>query len=229
MNRTLGSRVGFAVAAGFVSLTGQVWAFRSGPPAAHNGSVDSMGNTCTACHLGGAGSGMVEILGAPSSYEANETYSLTVRISDPVQAGAGFQISVEDAGGTHVGTLIVTDATNTQINIGDSGYVNHTSTGVSNSVTNWVAMGDSAEYNLDWQAPASDAGTVTFWAVGNAINNNFSNSGDLVYLTNTSADFDAGVMVPATSTWGLLLLTLVMLIAGSVVIARKAVPAAIRA
>jgi hypothetical protein len=48
--------------------------------------------------------------------------------------------------------------------------------------------------------------------VGNAINDNFSLTGDLVYLANTTA---MSGLVPAVSTWGLAVLTLAMLAAGA--------------
>jgi hypothetical protein len=96
-------------------------------------------------------------------------------------------LSVEDALGNHVGTLILTDAVNTQLNASDPHYIHHTGAGVDNAVTNWGASGNSAVYNFDWMAPAGDVGPITFWAAGNAINNNFSSSGDHVYTTGVTA------------------------------------------
>lgn len=210
---------GLLALAGVIVFAGQALAFRSGPPSARNGSTASGGATCSQCHGSSVGSGSVEILGAPTGYAPGVTYNLTVRIADPVQAGAGFQLSVEDGSGTHVGTLVLADPTNTQFNGEDPNWVNHTSTGVGNAVTNWAGMGNAAEYNVDWIAPGSDVGAITFWAVGNAINNNFSQSGDLIYLTDTSATF--ADPVPAVSTWGLVALTLVMLVAATSMLSRR--------
>ncbi len=67
-----------------------------------------------------------------------------------------------------------------------------TKSGVNNAVANWVAGSNSATYTVQWQAPATDVGTLTFWAAGNAINNNFSSSGDTIYLTNVAATFSSG-------------------------------------
>lgn len=203
------------VLAGAGGVPNEAFAFRGGPPPGANGSTASGGASCIGCHTAG-GAGSVEILGVPTTYTASTTYNLTVRIADAAQAGAGFQLSVEDNVGTHVGTLVITDATNTQPN---GGWVNHTFTGVGNSVTNWGGMGSAAEYNVDWVSPASDVGAVTFWAAGNAINNNSLSSGDQVYLTSSSASF--GVPVPAVSTWGLVTMTLVMLAAATVLLARR--------
>lgn len=179
---------------------------RTGGPA--NG-----GATCRSCHGSAVGDGSVEILGAPSQYQANAAYDLTIRVSDAGQSAAGFQLSVEDASGNHIGVLSVIDAVHTELNSDDPVYINHTSVGVDDAATNWVSNGNSASYNVRWTAPATDMGQVTFWAAGNAVNNNFSTSGDFIYTTNTSATF---VAVPAVSTWGVMILALGVLTAGTI-------------
>ncbi len=194
------------------------WAFRANPPVGRTGSPGSGNATCMSCHGTNVGTGMVEILNAPTQYQADVIYDLIVRVSDAARVGAGFQLSVEQANGTPAGTLIVTDAVNTQLNPDDNVFINHTSAGVSNSVTNWAANGNSASFNVRWQAPSTDVGAVTFWAAGNGINNNFSSTGDFIYLSNTSASFLA---VPAVSEWGLLVLGLCVLTAGTLSLRRR--------
>lgn len=163
---------------------------RSGPPAFRNGSTASNGITCAACHSNSLGhlTGSVQILNAPTEYNLNRLYNITVRVTDTVQAGAGFEISAESPTGVFRGTMIISDAVNTRHPAGGSGtnFITHTLTGVNNAVANWAAMGNAATYNLQWRAPSSDQGQVNFWAAGNAINNNLANSGDRVYLTNVS-------------------------------------------
>src|ERR1043166_5347301 len=83
------------------------------------------GLTCHQCHGSATGSGSVEIIGAPDKNQANAIYDLTVRVSDPDKLGAGFQISVEDALGNHIGTLSVVDSVNTELNPSDNNYLNH--------------------------------------------------------------------------------------------------------
>lgn len=168
-------------------LAGEAAAFRSGAPLGRTGSPASGGSSCRACHGNVIGSGSVQILGAPAEYALDALYDLTIRVSDPGQAGAGFEISVETPAGVHVGTLILSDTTNTRFSTGSTDFVTHTSTGVAGAVAGWVANGNTADYHLQWMAPSSDMGTITFWAAGNAINNNFTNSGDIIYLTNVSA------------------------------------------
>lgn len=171
------------------------------------------------CHGAGAGPGSVQVLGFPANYAPSTNYDLTIRIADTTKLGAGFQLSVEDASGEHAGTLSLLDPTNTQFNTGNV-WVDHTSTGVNNSVTNWAANGNAANYMVRWTSPATDEGPITAWAAGNAINNNFSSSGDTIYLTSQTANFMEEV--PTVSQWGLAILAMLVLTAGSLMIGRPA-------
>ncbi len=164
------------------------WARRAGAPAARTGSPASGELTCQVCHGLLTGSGTVEILGAPAEYQFDQLYDLVVRVADPVQLAAGFEISVENDIGTHVGTLLLTDPANTRYADGNVNWVTHTSTGVNDAALNWAGNGNSADFRLQWRAPSVDVGTITFWAAGNAINNNFNSGGDIIYVTSTSAD-----------------------------------------
>lgn len=208
-----GCLAGLAVT--WLGSAGSALAFRSGPPGGMTGSPASGGNSCTLCHSGGSGSGSVQILGFPAQYAPNTDYDLTVRIADATKLGAGFQISVEDSSGEHMGTLTLLDATNTQFNAGNV-WVNHTLTGVANSVTNWAGNGNAADYTVRWTSPATDEGPITAYAAGNAINNNFGSSGDTIYLTSVTATFMEEI--PTVSQWGLAVIALMVLSAGSVIL-----------
>lgn len=208
-----------ALAAACVAvISADALARRNNPPAGVTGSVASGGSDCTACHTGTPGGGSVQIFGVPARYQFNQVFNLTVRVSDALQVGAGFQLSVEDDLGTHIGTLIASDAVNTELN-SDPDYINHTGNGVTNSVNNWSAMGNAAEYHVQWQAPATDAGFITFYAAGNAINDNGIQSGDKVYTTSVVSA--PAATVPAASSWGLLALALAAMTAGTIVFARR--------
>ncbi len=157
-------------------------ASRFGPVPGVNGSLASGGTNCTFCHFGGLGfGGQTQILDLPTSYLPGAVYDLRLRIADAEQRGAGFQLSVEDDSGAHVGSLIATDALNTQLTGLD--WMSHTLAGVESSILDWVPLGFAAEYAARWQAPGSDVGSITFWAAGNAINDDASSVGDHVYLT----------------------------------------------
>lgn len=201
-----------------LSLCATASARKNNPPAARTGSPASSGADCSMCHDGPAGSGFVQINGAPAIYRPNEIYALVVRIEDAAQNAAGFQISAETAAGAHSGTFIITDATNTQAN---GSFVNHTGTGVDNADANWTTLGNAAEYQLSWQAPSANVGPITFWAAGNAVDGNGLPNNDTVYLTNTTAQF--GPPIPTVSAWGLLTLVTLILCVGTIRLRQPAV------
>lgn len=209
------AKTGLVVLAALLLTTESVWAFSSNPPLGRTGSPASGGLTCTACHGSAVGTGSVTLMGAPTLYDPSTVYNLMVRVADPVQVGGGFQISVENPAGSHMGTLIVSDATNTQFNTAAHTFVNHNSTGVANSIANWGANGNSVTYSLQWQSPATDMGPITFWVAGNAINNNGANTGDFIYTTQTTAGFNGGP-IPTVSEWGVLAMALLVLTSGTV-------------
>lgn len=163
---------------------------RGGADVAYNGGVQSMGSTCFACHEYNSGSGRVELLGVPPRYRAGVVYELSVRISDVEQAGAGFEVSVENEFG-HQGTLIRTDLANTDFSPSafEQEFLTHTGDGVDDAVASWAAGGGGYEYHFAWQAPASDAGRVTLFTAGNAINNARAYFGDRYYATDATLGF----------------------------------------
>jgi len=210
-------------------LAPEVMASRFDVVAGRTGGPANGGATCKSCHGQTTGPGMVEIFGAPNHYQADAVYDLVVRVTDPTRLGAGFQISAEDASGNHIGELSVIDSVRTALNTDDPVYLNHSSDGVDDSVANWAANGNSVDYPVRWTAPSTDMGAVTFWAAGNAINDNFSASCptqpscapgccDIIYLTSKSANF---VAVPAVSTWGMVILAISVLTAGSIMAVRR--------
>ena len=74
----------------------------------------------------------------------------------------------------------------------DAQYIGHTSTGTA------AGQQDSQTWTLRWIAPASSLGNVTFYASGNAANNNGENTGDNGYKTEVTieAEVEAGVNIP---------------------------------
>jgi hypothetical protein len=157
----------------------------------------------------------VQVFGAPSAYLVNQVYNLTVRVEDPDQVGAGYQLSVEDDLGIAVGTLSVPDG-NSQITLD---FANHTSAGVDASIANWVALGDAAEFQVVWQAPAVDAGPAVFWVAGNAINDAAGNNGDHVYTADYTTEFAGDI--PTVSEWGLIVMFILLTTAGTIVMGRR--------
>ncbi len=190
-----------------------------GPDGLTGGPADS--GTCTLCHSGvlNSGPGSVEILGVPSQYQFGQVYDLTIRISDPTKVAAGFEVSAQDDLGGHLGTLSLFDPLGTQLANGNPDYITHTATGVADALAGWAASGNSADYSVRWEAPASDLGPVAFYAVGNAINNATGNNGDNIYQTSIVAGPPGPI--PAVSDWGIAAMALLLLSAGTIAFHRN--------
>jgi uncharacterized repeat protein (TIGR01451 family) len=97
----------------------------------------------------------------------------------------GFELTVLDTSDEKAGTLQTLDGF-TQIidNAGPGGarqYIEHTSAGT------FVGQPNGASWTFNWIAPATDIGTVTFYAAGNQANNDGNTSGDNIYKTFVAA------------------------------------------
>jgi hypothetical protein len=160
-------------------------AFTGGAPEGFNASPASFGSSCIDCHASfpiNSGPGSISILDLPTLYVPSQTYTLRVRVEDPDKVGAGFEFSVEDPAGAHLGQLIIADPVNTDT-AGSATpiFLTHTSTGKDNSITDWAVMGNAAEFTVQWQAPPTDTGVIGFYAAGAAINDGTASSNDDVY------------------------------------------------
>ena len=171
---------GVLLTLGFVLYPALAISFSFGAPAAWNGSPGSNG-VCTACHSSfelNSGTGSVSIA-APESFVPGETISIVIAVDNttPLFPGAphlrqGFEVSVHDADGNHVGAFEITDAEHTQFAGGDSSYVTHT--GAGNELSEWT---------MNWTAPEDAPDAVTFYVAGNAGNGGESSLGDYIYTT----------------------------------------------
>lgn len=150
---------------------------------------------CTSCHVStGANpinaSGGTFTVTAPASYEPGQKYTIQVALTRGSLIRFGFQITALDATGNPAGTFTITDAARTQIVNGDAfdpnaefkarRYVEQTTAG---SALPTGGTAGSTQWSFDWTAPATRIGKITFYASGNAANNNNSNVSDFIYTT----------------------------------------------
>ena len=162
----------------FVASTGSAFAFSFGPPEGLTGAFDEA--NCTQCHAGNAlndsdGSLMLTI---PETYEPNEVYTIVVNLSRAGQSRWGFEMTALDGNGAGAGSFEVSDAANTQLKEKDSKqYIMHTSAGSAQGTN------DKNQWTVEWTAPDTDVGPITFYAAGNAANGDFTASGDYIYTT----------------------------------------------
>ncbi|MBK9283166.1 MAG: T9SS type A sorting domain-containing protein [Sphingobacteriaceae bacterium] len=120
-----------------------------------------------------------------SSYFPGQVYTLTVQVQgsglNPVTK-FGFELQpIKDADSTHAGQFSLLQPTRTQIinhlMNGDTRYsVTHTETGnipVSTNLNQWI---------INWTAPPTNVGKITFYYATNCANDNGQNTGDRIYL-----------------------------------------------
>ena len=89
-----------------MGMTALVWAFSSEPPDHRAGNPPGNQN-CTACHSSftvNSGDGSFFIDNVPSEYTPDETYTITVTLSDPGQSRWGFELTVLYGNNDQAGT-----------------------------------------------------------------------------------------------------------------------------
>lgn len=158
----------------FIPLIALIIAFTSGPSEGYSGSPLD-GNDCTFCHTPGPATIVEDWISTsiPTiGYTPGQTYTVTLTAFGLSSDKYGFQITAETAT-AKTGSWIITDATRTKL-VGSS--VTHTSAGT-------VPNGSPNTWTIDWTAPASGTGPVTFYATVNNTNDDGSNQGDEIFRT----------------------------------------------
>jgi len=178
----------------------RVKAYSSGPDPARTGAPGELTCSMSGCHLGtiNSGGGSVTITGVPANYSPNQEVDITVTVSQSGRVRFGFEATVIDSLGKAAGTLSLISAARVTgpfqgIAAGNlRQYVSHNFNG-----TTATASGQ-ASWTFRWKAPAQSAGQITFYAAGNAANNNGQETGDLIYTTSVSTQ--PAVTIPAVAT-----------------------------
>jgi len=182
------------LAFGVLLLEGRVWANGiepKGPP--NERTAAPMEGSCfdSQCHddeLVDSGPGELVVI-VPPSYVPDEVYTIDVRLSQLDQMRWGFELAALDAAGSSVGSLTSTDG-ETQVSVSNGTterlgreYVKHTPFGTA------PGQPDGHAWSFDWTAPSQDVGPVTFYAAGNAADDNgfqfrlpgMGDAGDFIY------------------------------------------------
>lgn len=161
----------------------QLISFTSGGPSGRSGSPIDVGTCATrSCHGSftlDSGPGSVSLTSnIPAvGYSPGDTYQITVSMAQAERSKFGFQaMCYGERTMKGTGSITATDATRTIVNAtANAQYVTHRSAGTSGT--------NMASWTFDWTSPENDE-DVTFYAVGNAANNNGNASGDHIYSTN---------------------------------------------
>ncbi|MEC9209599.1 MAG: choice-of-anchor V domain-containing protein [Bacteroidota bacterium] len=129
------------------------------------------GASCTGCHYAGLGTGAtITINGLENGYVPNQVYQITAEIQGNSNQ-YGFEITAEESnsGSAKAGTFFITNSTETQL------------TNNNKAVTHKLAgtQGTGMKiWSMNWEAPNSGTGPITFFGAFMEGNMDGSNSGD---------------------------------------------------
>jgi hypothetical protein len=163
----------------------------SGAPASHTGAPGEKTCAASGCHDDNAlNSGVAKLTidvasGGVTKYVAGQTYPIKVRIADANSSRFGFQIVALDETTNNAGTFTITDHGRTQFmenqhEMADRKYITYTFSG-----TDATSSG-AAEWTVNWTAPATTSGKITFYAAAVSADDDGTDKGDVVYTTNNT-------------------------------------------
>jgi hypothetical protein len=163
----------------------------SGAPASHTGAPGEKTCAASGCHDDNAlNSGAAKLTidvasGGVTTYIAGQTYPIKIRIADANVSRFGFQIVALDQTTNNAGTFAITDRVRTQFmenqhEMGDRKYITYTFNGTdatSSGVAEWI---------VNWTAPATTSGNITFYAAAVSADDDGTDKGDVVYTANNT-------------------------------------------
>jgi len=157
----------------------------SGAPASHTGAPGETTCATIGCHDDNSvNSGKAKLtidMGQAVNYKPGHTYAVTIRITEPDVERFGFQIvALKNGDNSNIGTFELTDIKRTQYiknqyDLFTREYVTYTFYG-----TDAVSSG-VGEWTVNWKAPATNVGPITFYASGVSANDDETDKGDHVY------------------------------------------------
>ena len=158
--------------------------YAEGAPPGFSGGAGE--ESCHACHFDFAINstpGQLTMTGVPDRFTAGERYPLTVTLSRPGMALAGFQLAARFADGTQAGTLAAEAADEERVKVEQQGaihYANQRRSGAKPSAAG------RANWRFVWTAPQG-TGRVTFHVAANAADGDEAARGDYVYTASVSS------------------------------------------
>lgn len=171
--------------------------YSAGAPNGVCGDPMGGGVTChtAGCHSSGPApvtqTGWITSNVSSAGYTPGATYTLVATATRSGHTKFGFEVSPQSTSGTALGTLVISDATNTQLT-STMHYVTHTLAGTTGTT-------GFHTWTFNWTAPVSGSGAVTFYGAFNITNANNANTGDTIMLStllineNTSAGISRNV------------------------------------
>ena len=165
----------------FIGATGSAFAFSFGPPDERTGAPNETTCAMAGCHAGNElnATGGSLMLTIPETYMPNEVYTIIVDLARAGQSRWGFEMTAVDESGAKAGSFELADEANTLLTEAANGkqYVKHNTLGTAKGTA------DENQWTVQWTAPDADIGPITFYAAGNAANDDGGATGDYIYTT----------------------------------------------
>ena len=148
-----------------------------GSPGGKTGSPNDGAASCTGCHYAGTGTGATITTNIPTNgYIPNQVYTITADIIHSGINKFGFEITSEkNSGNTKTGSFLITNSAEMKF-ANNNTAITHKAGGTSGS--------NSRSWSMDWEAPNTGTGDVTFYGSFIAANGNGNNMGDTYHSTN---------------------------------------------
>ena len=159
-----------------------------GSPGGKTGSPTDAAS-CTGCHYAGNGNGASISTNIPSSgYVPNQVYTITAEVNQIGINKFGFEITAEEEnfGSIKTGSFLVTNSAETQFT-NSSAAITHKAGGTSGN--------NSKTWSMNWEAPNTGTGSVTFYGSFIGANGDNQNTGD-TYHTSTETVNEGAIGVP---------------------------------
>ena len=159
------------------------------------GKTDSPndGASCTGCHYAGAGTGSAITTNIPTSgYIPNQVYTITANVNHSGITKFGFEITAErNSGNAKTGSFLVTNSAEMKFTNNNTA-ITHKPGGTSGS--------NSRSWSMDWEAPNTGTGDITFYGAFIAANSNGNNMGDNYHSSNLTVTEAVGNAVNDLTT-----------------------------
>lgn len=159
------------------------------------GSPGDGGGTCIACHNGTntVRNGIITSNIPAEGYTPGTTYTITATVGSPNRTVFGFEISPQNPSGTLLGSIVLTNTTETKL-IGNGKYITHKLDGTTGN-------GGTKTWTFNWIAPNAGTGDVTFYGAFNLANGNGSTNGDSILTSSLliSERISSGIFASANS------------------------------
>lgn len=181
-----------------------LYAYEYGPDPGYSTAPGDNKNGCidpaNGCHTGvlNSGKGSVKIVASGgTTYVPGQTQNISVTIADPTEHAYGFELSARvdsNPTNTEAGLLIPGTDGLTQAICADSSLATATGCKVQGITLEWIEHNlagytaskkgsGSYTYNFTWTPPATNVGTVTLYAAGNAVTGQLVVTGTETYST----------------------------------------------